>query len=106
MIARAKRENQNVAGFPRREKNWLVSPLKSSIAKMPRNGTKTPVSKMPKEERIVWPSLSCPTRRGNTRLPDPKNIENMANPADRTLVLAFMTYSLIWNNKEYYVCSS
>ena len=47
----------------------------------PMKGTITPVSIRPIIEGIVLTELSIPSLMGKTKLPDPKNIENIANPA-------------------------
>src|SRR5690348_13319838 len=86
--------NQNVAGLPSLPKNSLELPSKRSIAKMPRKGTSTPVSRMPKAAKVTCPSLICPTTRGKTRFPDPKNMENMARPVERIKDLFFMDKSI------------
>ena len=84
------RGNQKVAAFPNRMKKSWEFPLKSNIARIPKKGTKTPVSKMPNVANPKWPWLICPTRRGKTRFPEPKNIENMARPVDRISALFFI----------------
>lgn len=95
MIDKQMRLNQKGANFPSREKKLFVSPRKRSMAKMPKKGTKTPVKIKPIEARIVCPSDKWPTSIGNTRFPDPKNIENMARPVERIIALFFMKKGLL-----------
>ena len=91
---RAIRGNQKVAGLPSLPKKSFALPSNRSIARIPRKGTRTPVSKMPMLARPKWPSLICPTTRGNTRLPEPKNMENMARPVDKIKALFFILRSI------------
>ena len=81
---RAMRGNQKTAGRPILPKKVLVHPLNRHMAKTPRKGTRTPVRKIPRAPRLKCPWLVFPTTRGNTRFPEPKNIENSARPVDIT----------------------
>ena len=87
---RAMSGKKKVAGFPKRPKKVFVQPLKRSMAKTPKKGTKTPVKRIPKAPSPKCPLLILPTTRGNTRFPEPKNIENIARPVDNIKLLFFI----------------
>ena len=53
----------------------------------PRNGTKTPVKRIPTVAHPGWSIAKTPSVKGNTKLPDPKNMENIAKPAVNTVLL-------------------
>lgn len=87
---KAMKGNQNPITLPYLPKKTLESPSKKSMAKIPKKGTKTPVNKIPAAAKQKCPPHVCPTTSGNTKLPEPKNMENMARPVDKIRVLFFM----------------
>ena len=93
-------EKINVPFFPKQLKKSEISPLKSIIPRTPRKGTRTPVSKMPNEANKKCPSLCVPTEIGNTKFPEPKNMENNANPVLTTSNGLFITYPLCTEQKK------
>jgi hypothetical protein len=54
--------------------------LYNLITKSPRKGRIIPVQKNPRNPNIQFSAELTPTLSGNTRFPDPKNIENIENP--------------------------
>jgi hypothetical protein len=57
--------------------------LYKEIAQTPKKGRATPETKIPKDAIHGWDEASTPTKIGKTKLPDPKNMENRANPNPR-----------------------
>lgn len=62
-------------------KNFLLSPLRSTIAISPKKGTRTAVKKKPLIAKAHMSPDTRPKLRGKTMLPEPKNIAKIAKPA-------------------------
>lgn len=68
---------------PSLAKKLLQLPSNKVIANNPKNGTPTAVINSPNRPNAILSLASCPKTKGNTTLPAPKNIENIARPTGK-----------------------
>jgi hypothetical protein len=90
MIDKQRRGIQKVAGLPSLSKKAVESPLYKSRARTPKKGTRTPVSENPQKALHIESPAWLPIKTGKIRFPDPKNIENSANPVEMIMVFNFI----------------